>query len=158
MGTGSSNRWMNWMTGALLSGLMFAPSNAEAKKSSGDEGIVITITVMDAEGAPIPQAVIKHSKASQPSRVNSVTGTWNDSESIDSNGEIHKFLPGNTEEFSISASGYMTQVAQYDVRKRNNVIEIQLEKMEIIAPNLDDTIIPFGRDTVKTDGGPGGAQ
>ena len=23
--------------------------------------------------------------------------------------------------------------------------------MEIIAPKLDDTIIPFGRDTVKTD-------
>ena len=34
----------------------------------------------------------------------------------------------------------------------------QAEKMEIIAPNLDDTIIPFGRDTIKTDSGPGGAQ
>ena len=67
-------------------------------------------------------------------------------------------MPGNVEEFSISASGYMTQVVKYDVRRRNNVIEIGLDPMEIIAPKLDDTIIPFGRDTVKTDSGPGGAQ
>ena len=132
---------------------------AEAKKNKGDEGIEIEITVLDAEtNEPIPTAVIKHAHASQPSRVNSVTGSWKDTESIDSAGEIHMFLPGNSEEFSISASGYMTQVAKYDVRRRNNVIEVQLEKMEIIAPALDDTIIPFGRDTVKTDSGPGGAQ
>ena len=134
-------------------------SFAEAKKNKGDEGIEIEITVLDAEtNEPIPTAVIKHAHASQPSRVNSVTGSWKDTESIDSAGEIHMFLPGNSEEFSISASGYMTQVAKYDVRRRNNVIEVQLEKMEIIAPALDDTIIPFGRDTVKTDSGPGGAQ
>ena len=132
---------------------------AEAKKNKGDEGVEIEITVLDAETSePIPTAVIKHIHASQPSRVNSVTGSWKDTESIDSAGEIHMFLPGNSEEFSISASGYMTQVAKYDVRRRNNVIEVQLEKMEIIAPALDDTIIPFGRDTVKTDSGPGGAQ
>lgn len=132
---------------------------AEAKKNKGDEGVEIEITVLDAEtNEPIPTAVIKHAEASQPSRVNTVTGSWKDTESIDSSGEIHMFLPGSTEEFSISASGYMTQVAKYDVRRRNNVIEIQLEKMEIIAPKLDDTIIPFGRDTVKTDSGPGGAQ
>ena len=47
----------------------------------------------------------------------------------------------------------MTQVVKYDVRRRNNVIEIGLDPMEIIAPKLDDTIIPFGRDTVKTDSG-----
>ena len=132
---------------------------AEAKKNKGDDGIEIEITVLDAETSePIPTAVIKHAHASQPSRVNSVTGSWKDTESIDSAGEIHMFLPGNSEEFSISASGYMTQVAKYDVRRRNNVIKVQLEKMEIIAPALDDTIIPFGRDTVKTDSGPGGAQ
>ena len=132
---------------------------AEAKKRNADEGVLIEITVLDAETQePIPTAVVKHSKASQPSKVNSVTGTWSDSESIDRSGDIHKFFPGNTEEFSISASGYMTYVATYDVRRRNNVIRITLEKMEIIAPNLDDTIIPFGRDTIKTDSGPGGAQ
>ena len=132
---------------------------AEAKKKNADEGVLIEITVLDAETQePIPTAVVKHSKASQPSKVNSVTGTWSDSESIDRSGDIHKFFPGNTEEFSISASGYMTYVATYDVRRRNNVIRITLEKMEIIAPNLDDTIIPFGRDTIKTDSGPGGAQ
>ena len=132
---------------------------AEAKKNKGDEGIEIEITVLDAEtNEPIPTAVIKHAHASQPSRVNSVTGSWKDTESIDSAGEIHMFLPGNSEEFSISASGYMTKVAKYDVRRRNNVIPVHLEKMEIIAPALDDTIIPFGRDTVKTDSGPGGAQ
>lgn len=139
--------------------LLVWSSFAEAKKNKGDEGIEIEITVLDAEtNEPIPTAVIKHAHASQPSRVNSVTGSWKDTESIDSAGEIHMFLPGNSEEFSISASGYMTQVAKYDVRRRNNVIEVQLEKMEIIAPALDDTIIPFGRDTVKTDSGPGGAQ
>lgn len=132
---------------------------AEAKKKNADEGVLIEITVLDAETQePIPTAVVKHSKASQPSKVNSVTGTWSDSESIDRSGDIHKFFPGNTEEFSVSASGYMTYVATYDVRRRNNVIRITLEEMEIIAPNLDDTIIPFGRDTIKTDSGPGGAQ
>ena len=132
---------------------------AEAKKNKIDEGVEIEITVLDAgTGEPIPTAVVKHAEASQPSRVNAVTGSWKDTESIDSSGAIHMFLSGNTEEFSVSASGYMTQVAKYDVRRRNNVIEIQLEKMEIIAPKLDDTIIPFGRDTMKNDSGPGGAQ
>ena len=134
-------------------------NTVEAKKNKDDEGILIEITVLDAgTQEPIPTAVIKHTLASQPSKVNSVTGTWSDTESIDKNAAIHKFLPGNVEEFSISASGYMTQVVTYDVRRRNNVIEIGLEPMEIIAPKLDDTIIPFGRDTVKTDSGPGGAQ
>jgi hypothetical protein len=144
----------------LIVGFFIGLTNsAEAKKNNGDEGILIEITVLDAKTQePIPTAVVKHSKASQPSKVNSVTGTWSDSESIDRSGDIHKFLPGNTEEFSVSASGYMTYVATYDVRRRNNVIRITLEEMEIIAPNLDDTIIPFGRDTIKTDSGPGGAQ
>lgn len=146
------------LTAVLSAGLSWS-GDANAKKNKGDEGVEIEIIVLDAEtNTPIPTAVVKHSHASQPSRVNSVTGSWKDTESIDSAGEIHMFLPGNGEEFSISASGYMTQVAKYDVRRRNNVIEIQLEKMEIIAPALDDTIIPFGRDTMKTDSGPGGAQ
>jgi len=145
-------------TVALL-GVVGSVNTAEAKKNKGDEGILIEITVLDADTKePIPTAVIKHSLASQPSKVNSVTGTWSDTESIDKNASIHKFMPGNVEEFSISASGYMTQVVKYDVRRRNNVIEIGLDPMEIIAPKLDDTIIPFGRDTVKTDSGPGGAQ
>ena len=60
---------------------------AEAKKNKGDEGIEIEITVLDAEtNEPIPTAVIKHAHASQPSRVNSVTGSWKDTESIDSGG------------------------------------------------------------------------
>jgi hypothetical protein len=149
---------MNFKQLSVLTAVFAWSGLAEAKKNKGDGGIEIEITVLDADSKePIPTAVVKHAHASQPSRVNSVTGSWKDTESIDSAGEIHMFLPGNTEEFSISASGYMTQVAQYDVRRRNNVIEIQLEKMEI-APALDDTIIPFGRDTVKTGGGPGGAQ
>ena len=150
---------MSFKRMTTLAVLLVWSNVADAKKNKGDEGIEIEITVLDSETSePIPTAVIKHAHASQPSRVNSVTGSWKDTESIDSAGEIHMFLPGNTEEFSISASGYMTQVAKYDVRRRNNVIEVQLEKMEIIAPALDDTIIPFGRDTVKTDSGPGGAQ
>ena len=150
---------MNFKQLTTVTALLMWSNLADAKKNKGDGGIEIEITVLDSETSePIPTAVIKHAHASQPSRVNSVTGSWKDTESIDSAGEIHMFMPGNTEEFSISASGYMTQVATYDVRRRNNVIEVQLEKMEIIAPALDDTIIPFGRDTVKTDSGPGGAQ
>ena len=93
-------------------------NTVEAKKNKDDEGILIEITVLDA-GTRTSTVVIKHTLASQPSKVNSVTGI-NDTESIDKNAAIHK-LPGNVEEFSISASGYI-KVVTYDVRRRNNVI------------------------------------
>ena len=152
-------RMQNVFGTITLIGMFGLTNTADAKKGKDEGGILIEITVLDAQTQePIPTAVIKHTLASQPSKVNSVTGTWSDTESIDKNAVVHEFQPGNVEEFSISASGYMTQVVTYDVRRRNNVIEIGLEPMEIIAPKLDDTIIPFGRDTVKTDNGPGGAQ
>ena len=94
----------------------------EAKKNKGDEGIEIEITVLDAEtNEPIPTAVIKHAHASQIYLMNSVTGSWKDTESIDSAGEIQVFLPGIVKSFPFCI--------EYDpgtkyMRRRNNVIEV----------------------------------
>lgn len=130
---------------------------AEAKKDK-DAGVTIEITVMDMEGKPVPTAVVKHEKESDPSRVNELTGVWQAKEVFDAEGAEFPFKPGNIEQFSISAPGYMTQVVKYDVRRRHNNIEIKLDKMEIEQEDAEDIITPFGRDKERIDGGPGGSN
>ena len=141
----------------LYAGLLMG--DAEAKKNKDGEGVLIEITVLDKESeAPISTAVVKHEKDSDPSRVNQLTGTWSAKSVYNAEGEEFLFIPGNTEKFSISAPGYMTRAVTYDVRRRHNIVEVSLEKMVIEQQEIEDLIIPFGRDQERDGGGAGGAN
>ena len=120
-------------------------SIAEAKKDK-DAGVNVRITVLDEAGAPIPTAVVRHPDEADRRRVNSVTGVWEDSILYLPDGSELRFVPGMTLQFEISAPGYITQVVQYDVRKRNNKLEIALKQMEIEEEEIDEPLIQFGRD------------
>ena len=127
---------------ALVVGL---GSVAEAKKDK-DAGVNVRITVLDEASAPIPTAVVRHPDEADRRRVNSVTGVWEDSILYLPDGSELRFVPGMTLQFEISAPGYITQVVQYDVRKRNNKLEIGLKQMEIEEEEIDEPLIQFGRD------------
>lgn len=141
----------------LFTGLLLG--DAEAKKAKAGEGVIIEITVLDKQTEePISTAVVKHEKDSDPSRVNQLTGTWSAKSVYNAEGEEFLFLPGNAEKFSISAPGYMTKNVVYDVRRRHNIVEVSLEKMVIEQQEIEDLIIPFGRDQERDGGAAGGAN
>lgn len=128
----------------LLMGL--APGSVAEAKKDKDAGVNVRITVLDEAGAPIPTAVVRHPDEADRRRVNSVTGVWEDSILYLPDGSELRFVPGMTLQFEISAPGYITQVVQYDVRKRNNKLEIGLKQMEIEEEEIDEPLIQFGRD------------
>jgi hypothetical protein len=139
---------------ALSLGLA-ASGTAEAGKKS-DEGVNVRITVLDPAEEPIPTAVVRHPDEADRRRVNSVTGVWEDSILYLPDGSELRFVPGMSLQFEISAPGYITQVIQYDVRKRNNKVEIRLEQMEIEEEEIEEPLIQFGRDRPRdvVGGGP----
>jgi hypothetical protein len=132
---------------------LFVADTAEAKKDK-DAGVIVRITVLDVEGEPIPTAVVRHPDEADRRRVNSVTGVWEDSILYLPDGSELRFVPGMTLTFEISAPGYITYVASYDVRKRNNKLEIALQPMEIEEEEIEEPLIQFGRDKPR-EAGPG---
>jgi hypothetical protein len=139
---------------ALSLGLA-ASGTAEAGKKS-DEGVNVRITVLDPAEEPVPTAVVRHPDEADRRRVNSVTGVWEDSILYLPDGSELRFVPGMTLQFEISAPGYITQVIQYDVRKRNNKVEIRLQQMDIEEEEIEEPLIQFGRDRPRdvVGGGP----
>ncbi len=139
--------------------LSFVIADADAKKNKDGEGVLIEIVVMDEETMqPISTAVVRHSKEADSSRVNQLSGKWQAREVYDAEGKEYPFFPGSTEEFSVSAPGYTTQLIAYDVRRRGNNIEIKLQGMELDNETIEPPLIPFGRDTERDGGGPSGAN
>jgi hypothetical protein len=124
---------------------LVGPSEAEAKKDK-DAGVLVRITVLDPDGNPIPTAVVRHPDEADRRRVNSVTGVWEESILYLPDGSELRFVPGMTLNFEISAPGFITFVASYDVRKRNNKLEVTLQPMEIEEEAIDEPLIQFGRD------------
>ena len=136
------------LTAALLTttaSVALVADVAEAKKDK-DAGVLVRITVLDPEGNPIPTAVVRHPDEADRRRVNSVTGVWEESILYLPDGSELRFVPGMTLTFEISAPGYITFVASYDVRKRNNKLEVVLQPMEIEEEEIDEPLIQFGRD------------
>lgn len=115
-------------------------------KPKDDNGVPVRVTVLDAERKPISTAVVRHPQEADRHRVNSVDGSWEASVLYMPDGSELRFTPGMTLELEISAPGYMTQVFQYQVRKRKNVVEIQLPKIEMDDANIEEPMISFGRD------------
>ncbi|MFH1466424.1 MAG: hypothetical protein ABIO70_18720 [Pseudomonadota bacterium] len=125
---------------------------AEAGKKDG-EGVPVKVMVSDDEGDPIATAVVRHPDEADRHRVNAVDGSWEASVLYMPDGTELVFAPGLTLKLEVSAPGYMTQVLQYDVRKRNNKIQITLSKLELESEEIEEPVIQFGRDRPREDNG-----
>ncbi|MCB9778406.1 MAG: hypothetical protein H6742_07580 [Alphaproteobacteria bacterium] len=141
---------------ALVAGL--AHSAPAAAKKTYDEGVIVKVTVLDVAGESIPTAVIRHPDEADRHRVNSLTGSWEDSKLYMPDGSELIFVPGMSIQFEISAAGYVTQVIQYDVRKRKNNLEVTLQELVIDDADIDEPLIQFGRDKPRETGGTGPAN
>lgn len=124
---------------------LFAGS-AHAADKKEVEGVPVRVIVLDADRKPISTAVVRHPQEADRHRVNSVDGSWEASVLYMPDGSELRFTPGMTLELEISAPGYMTQVFQYQVRKRKNVVELSLPKIEMDDTTIEDPVISFGRD------------
>jgi hypothetical protein len=140
----------------LLLGLL-GPGLAEAGKKD-DEGVPVEVTVLDPEGKPVPTAVIRHPDEADRHRVNSLTGAWEASVLYLPDGTEMHFQPGMTLQLEVSAPGYVTQVIQYEVRKRKNRIEVSLAAMELDSQGIEEPLIQFGRDRPREESGQGPAN
>ena len=117
--------------------------------AAGDEGIEVTVEVRDYDtNEVVPTAVVRHPEEAVRHRVNVKDGRWREKILYLADGSELVFTKGLTLMFEVSAPGYKNETATYTVRKRKNVIEVLLTKMEI---SLDEDFenepnISFGRD------------
>ena len=147
-------RW----TGLLLAaGVLLTPTTADARKDKS-EGVPIQITVVDEAGAPVPTAVIRHPDEADRHRVNAANGRWTGTRLYLPDGSELVFTPGIAIKFEISAPGYMTQIVQYDVRKRKNNVDVQLPALMLEDDTIEEPLIQFDRDKPRDEGGPGPAN
>jgi hypothetical protein len=130
-----------------------------AKKPKEGEGVMVNVTVLDAEQSEaIAVAMVRHPQDSGPQRVNEITGKWSASEIFLPDGGLLPFLPGSSLRLEISAPGYVTQIVEYDIRKRRNNVEVFLEKMEIDNEDLEAPIPTFHRNQPREGSGGGAAN
>ena len=130
---------------ALLA--LTAPDALAKKRAKGPgEGVPVTVVVLNVDGEPVPTAVIRHPDEADRRRVNAVTGEWTGSVLYLPDGSEMIFTPGMTLTLEISAPGFMTQVIQYDIRKRGNKVEIILPGISLDDDDVEEPLIQFGRD------------
>lgn len=142
---------------ALAAGL-FLGSPALAKGDKYADGVPVKVTVLDVDGDPIPTAVIRQPDEADRHRVNSLTGSWEESKLYLPDGSELVFTPGMTIQLEVSAPGYLTQIIQYDIRKRKNNVEIALPELELDDQDIDEPLLQFGRDEPREAGGTGPAN
>jgi hypothetical protein len=135
-----------------LAAALLHPAPAIAKKKEG-EGVAVKVVVSDEEGAPIATAVVRHPDEADRHRVNAVDGSWEASVLYMPDGTELVFQPGLALRLEVSAPGYMTQVLQYDVRKRNNKVQVTLSKLELENEEIEEPVIQFGREHAREEGG-----
>lgn len=129
----------------LLAAAVALSSPALAKD---DDGIPVTVEVLDTEGKPISTAVVRHPDEADRHRVNTETGRWSAAVLYLPNGDEIIFKKGMELEFEVSAPGYKNARVKYFVRKRKNLVPVVLEKMDfkLEVDDEDDPVIQFGRD------------
>ena len=142
---------------ALITGLMLS-GPALAKKDKFEDGVPVKVTVLDAVGEPIPTAVIRHPEEADRHRVNSLTGSWEESKLYLPDGSELIFTPGMSIQLEVSAPGYLTQIIQYDIRKRKNHVEVALPELQLDEQDIDEPLLQFGRDKPRETGGTGPAN
>ena len=122
-------------------------SIAQAKPPAADEGVPVKVIVKDDANAPVATAVVRHPLEQDRHRVNSVDGSWETSVLYMPDGTELRFTPGQTIELEISAPGYVTQVFQYQIKKRRNVVELKLHKIENEVEQIEEPMITLSLTT-----------
>lgn len=140
---------------ALLLGLG-AP--ARAAKDKYADGVPVKVTVLDPAGEPVPTAVIRHPDEADRHRVNSLTGSWEESKLYLPDGSELIFTPGMSIQLEVSAPGYLTQIIQYDIRKRKNNVEVTLPLLQLDEQQIEEPLLQFGRDKPRDSAGTGPAN
>lgn len=135
---------MSMLCAFALQALVSTTPSAFAKGE--DEGVPVRVVVKDEAKAPIPTAVVRQPEEADRHRVNAVDGSWEASVLYLPDGTELRFTPGMTLNLEISAPGYTTQVLTYQVRKRRNLIDVTLPKIETDDSQIEEPTISFGRD------------
>jgi len=103
--------------------------------------------------------VVRHPEEAYRHTVNALTGSCEIDKLYLEDGSEMLFVPGMSVRLEISAPGYMTQIFQYDVRRRKNKLEVTLPALEIEEDDdFEIPIIQFGRDKPREAGGAGPAN
>ena len=114
-------------------------------------GVPVRVTVLDATGAPVSTAVVRHPKEADRHRVNAATGEWEASALYLPDGSGLPFVPGTTLEREVSAPGYLTRVVEHEIKKKKNRIDVVLEAIDLDAPDDGEPILEFDRDVPRED-------
>ena len=130
--------------------MLFISPRAFAKKNT-HEGVPVRVTVLDANGEPVPTAVVRHPKEADRHRVNAATGEWEASALYLPDGSDVTFAPGMTLELEVSAPGYLTQVVEHEVKKKKNRVDVVLEAIDLDAADDAEPILEFDRDVPRED-------
>ena len=131
---------------SLLVGVFAAGPALAAAKGEKSEGVPVEVKVIDTEGQAVSTAVVRHPDEADRHRVNALTGSWSASVLYLPDGSEMIFTPGMSIQLEVSAPGYMTQIIQYDIRKRKNKIEVTLPKLDLENSEVEEPLIQFGRD------------
>lgn len=132
--------YKRWLLAALLT--LGASSPAMAKSTD----LVLKIFVLDEEGGPVTTASVRNTQEAEKHGVNAETGSWESAVLYLADGTELKFAPDMQVDFEISAPGYVTQKVSYLMRKRKNVIKVNLGKISDTEDTDEDVDINFGRD------------
>ena len=126
-----------------LAGLISTEALADDKE---DDGVPVTVVVVDDAGKAIPTAVVRHPDEQDRHRVNALNGEWTGSVLYLPDGTEMVFTPGMSITLEVSAPGYMTKIVNYDIRKRKNRVQVALPVLVVDESGIEEPIITFGRD------------
>lgn len=129
-----------------MASLLFGLVGTDAAWAKNSEGVPVKVVVLDEAREPIRSAVVRHPQEADRHRVNSVDGSWEAAVLFMPDGTELRFTPGMMLDLEISAAGYMTQVFQYQVKKRRNTVEVQLVAIEMDTETIEEPIITFKQD------------
>ena len=111
--------------------------------------VEVTVFVLDEAGSPMSTATVRHPLEASRNPVNSATGSWKASVLYLPDGTEFKFLPEVELKLEVSAPGYQSREVMYLIKKRKNVAQIVLAKMDLKTSDdeeEEDLVIQFGRD------------
>lgn len=91
------------------------------------EGAMLTITVTDPFGAPIPGAIVRFDDEQENHRVNATTGAWSATALILPDGQERAFHKGDVLQLQVTADGHAPVRVAYVTRKRKNDLTIVLQ-------------------------------
>jgi hypothetical protein len=130
----------------LLTAVLACASASPAFAKSSE--LMLKIMVRDEAAQPLITASVRNSQEAEKHGVNGTTGAWEGSVLYLPDGTEVKFAADMPLEFEISAPGFITQKVAYQMRKRKNLIQVNLVKIpeEPADPNEEEVDVGFGRD------------